>query len=746
MVSSIRLHGVVAAAVSLAAILLTLPAPPARAVDRRNNTPHEVPLVTSEVAVDGVLDEEVWDRALVMRVDTEVRPGENVPAPVRTDMLLAYSETHFYVAFRAYDPDPSLIRARMCDRDRMWDDEWVVIGIDTYNDQRGGFEFACNPLGIQGDTANGVHGDGNAWDGIWDSAGRVFDWGYSVEMAIPFSTLRFQRSEGEQVWGVDAVRSYPRDVRHHIGLYSRDRDNNCYYCQMERLVGFAGVSPGRNIEIDPTAAATASQYREDFPVGDFGDVDDEYDVGVTARWGVTPSVILSAAVNPDFSQVEADAVQLDVNTRYALEYEEKRPFFLEGAGIFDFHYTRSIADPIWGLKLTGKAGGNGFGAIVARDEVTNLLFPGSDGSDDTSLDMESTATVLRYQRDIGSQSYATVFYNGREGADYRNRVLGVATELWFNDSTEIEFVGGGSWTSYPGAVVNEFGQPEGEFFGDAYALEVGNYTSGLDVYLNYAKLSDDFRQDLDFFPEVGYSETEAGFGHTWQAGSESWWTMLNFGSEYSYEKMENGDLRSKGYSFWANYEGVKESFADLNGFFGVETHEGEAFDVWRVYYDGGYWPTGSLFVMADGSYGEFVDYDNLRTGHRFTVAPRVEAKLGDRLSAEVCHTYQRFDVDDGRLYTANVSYLKTVYQFTPRAFLRAILQNVHYDMNPHAYGDPDMDSEYRGLGSQVLFSYKINPQTVFFLGYSDSYAGDQDVDLTQSQRTVFAKIGYALVL
>ncbi|MFH1502523.1 MAG: carbohydrate binding family 9 domain-containing protein [Candidatus Eisenbacteria bacterium] len=243
-------------ATCLVALLAASLTTPAGADDRRNNTPYRVPLVTTEVLVDGVLDEDAWERALVMGVNTEVRPGESVPALVETDMLMVYSETHFYVAFRAFDPDPSLIRARMCDRDRMWDDEWVVIGIDTYNDQRGGFEFACNPFGIQGDTANGIHGDGNAWDSIWDSAGRIFDWGYSVEMAIPFSTLRFQRTDGDQIWGVDAVRSYPRDVRHHIGLYAKDRDNNCYFCQMERLIGFEGAMPGRSTaRTSPTEAS-----------------------------------------------------------------------------------------------------------------------------------------------------------------------------------------------------------------------------------------------------------------------------------------------------------------------------------------------------------------------------------------------------------------------------------------------------------------------------------------------------------
>ncbi len=730
---------------ALAMLLSRAAAEPASATTEK--TPWRVPKVTSPVVIDGVLDDDVWERALVMGVNTEVRPGENVPAPVETDMLLAYSESHFYVAFRALDSDPSRIRARLCDRDRMWDDEWVVIGIDTYNDQRGGYEFACNPLGIQGDTAGGVHGDGNAWDAIWDSAGRIFDWGYSVEMAIPFSSLRFQRSEGEQIWGVDAVRSYPRDVRHHIGLYPRDRDNNCYYCQMEKLVGFGGATPGRNLEIDPTISATASQVRPGFTEGAFDDPESEYDVGVTGRWGVTPNVTLSAAVNPDFSHVEADAFQLSVNRRDALWYEEKRPFFLEGAGIFNDFYTRSIADPIWGVKLTGKEGANAFGALVAQDEVTDLIIPGSERSQWTTLDMESTAAVLRYRRDVGEQSQVDVLMNGRTGGDYHNLVGGAKADLWLSESAHAGLAALASRTSYPDSVADAFSQPVGEFDGGGYGVELGHYTSGLDVFAEYAQLGPDFRTDLGFTTRVGFSVAEAGLGHTWYADSDNWWTNLNLGSKYERREDSEGGLLSEGYHLWSNYQGQKESFGHLGGWLGTETYGGEALDTWDISYDAGFWPTGWLFLMANGSYGEHIDTADVRTGRRFALTPRVEAKIGRHLSAELAHNYERFDVDDGRLYTANLTYLKAVYQFSPRVFVRAIAQLYNEDRDLVLYVDPaGLGSEESWLASQILLSYKINPQTVFFLGYSDFHYGDQPRDIVQTDRTLFAKIGYAFVL
>jgi hypothetical protein len=706
--------------------------------------PHRIPKVEGDFHIDGVLDEQLWQQALVMGVNTEVRPGENIPAPVQTDMLLAYDDVNFYVAFRALDPDPSQIRARLCDRDNMWDDEWVIIGVDTYNDQRGGFEFACNPLGIQGDTAQGVHGDGNSWDAIWDSAGRITDWGYCVEMAIPFSSLKFQRTEGDQIWGVDAVRSYPRDVRHHIGLFARDRDNNCYYCQMEKLVGFAGVTPGKSIELDPTFSAVTQQEREDFVEGPFVE-QDTYDLGLTARWGVTPNTMLAAALNPDFSQVEADAIQLDVNTRYALSYEEKRPFFLESAGMFVNSYSRSIADPSWGLKLTGKEGGNAFGALVARDQATNLIFPMGEYSESASLDMETTASLLRYRRDVGQSSSFTAILNDRQGDGYSNLVGGARGDFMIAGTYGLNGSALFSTTEYPDSVALGYCQPTDAFDDHWYNLSAGRYTSGLDVYAEYNEIGSGFRNDLGFMPDTGHRDAEVGFGHTWQDDADNWWNMLNVGSCYRYEEREDGDPRLQGTRFWASYNGRKESFLETNGWVGMEAYAGRDFDTWSVEGEAGLWPTGSFFAMTDFRFGETIDYANAQTGDVLTLSPAVQCMVGRHLTANLSHTYERLDVPGGRLYTANVSFLRTVYQLSPEMFVRAILQYEDYDFEPLLYPYP-MGPEYQSLTSQVLFSYKLNPQTVLFLGYSDGRYGDRSVDLTQTDRTFFAKIGYALTL
>ena len=194
------------------------------------NPPFRVPKVNSHIDVDAYLNESFWKEAVKINANIEVGPGENIPAPVKTEALIAYDNERIFVAIIAYDDNPSEIRAHLVDRDKIWDDDWVLILFDTFNDQRRTYDFVCNPFGIQADIIETPTGGGGSWDAIWDSNGRITDEGYIVEMCIPFNALSFPRTEGDQIWGFDVVRSYPRSVRHHIGAFPRDRDNNCYMC------------------------------------------------------------------------------------------------------------------------------------------------------------------------------------------------------------------------------------------------------------------------------------------------------------------------------------------------------------------------------------------------------------------------------------------------------------------------------------------------------------------------------------
>ena len=458
--------------------------------------PHQVPLISGPIVINGSLDDEAWHQALELEMKYEVRPGENVEPPVRTLVLLAYDKSTLYIAFRAFDPDPAAIRAHLMDRDSAWYDDWVGVVLDTFNDERRSFDFLVNPFGIQMDFTETSDSEDNGFDAIWDSKGRVYDWGFAVEIAIPFTSLRFQRTGEDQIWGFDALRSYKRNVDHRMGLFPRDRNNNCYLCQTVKIKGFAGVDPGRNLEIVPTLTAVRTDARDEIPGGDFQELNSDVEAGITARWGFTPNMTINATVNPDFSQVEADSLQLDINEPFALYFNERRPFFTEGADFFrtpfDIVYTRTMRDPTWGLKLTGKEGANTIGAYVVRDESNNLIFPGSQGSSATSLHENVTASVFRYKRDIGSKYTLGVMATDREGGDYYNRVFGFDGGFRFTNTDYLSLTAYGSSTRYSQKIAQNFSQPEGGFSDYLWEAYYSHSTRDYSLYGQYADVGKRF--------------------------------------------------------------------------------------------------------------------------------------------------------------------------------------------------------------------------------------------------------------
>lgn len=741
--------GLVLAAVALCAICPSISA----AVSQGEGTPdapYLIPVTQGEMRIDGVLDDAEWADALVLELKYEVQPGENVPAPVKTEVMLIYDTVHLYIGFRCHDPDPSAIRAHLSDRDHVGGDDWAGVVLDTFNDERRSFDFVVNPLGVQWDFIETASGS-PSWDAIWESAGRITSWGYALEMSIPFNQLRFQYSDEPQVWGFDAFRSYPRRQRHHLGLFPRDRNNNCYLCQALKIQGFKGASPGRNIEISPTLTGVRTDVRSPFPGGEFDTENEDVDPGITARWGVTPNMTLSGTANPDFNQVEADAMQLDINTPFDLYYSERRPFFLEGADFFntlkDAVYTRTMHDPKYGLKLTGKESGNTVGAYVVRDDRTNLIFPRSQESESTSLPMESTASILRYKRDIGNRYTLGGLFTSRNGEDYYNHLLGFDADLLVTQTDQFQIQLLGSWTEYPEDLAARFDQKQGQIKDEYVAFEWDHAGRSHYLWLDYDNVGKGFRADLGFIPQIGFENVEGGYFYIYNPPQGSWWSYFRAGGEYSYYGEQDGALLGSGGELWTQFGGALQSYYYFGLLHNREAYRGREFDLTSFASETGFEPTGSVEMRLITRLGEQIDYFNIepRAGDRIYLRPMAELRLGKHLRLDVDHVYERLSVDAGRLYNAYVSNLTAIYQFNVRTFFRAVLQHVYYDRNKSAYTDPEVDSEFSRFFSQLLFSYKINPRTMLFLGYSDNYDGTDEYDLTRSDRTFFAKIGYAFV-
>jgi hypothetical protein len=707
-----------------------------------------------EVRVDGRLDEPAWPAALPIELPFEISPGENTPAPVRTICLLTFDDARLYIGFRALDPEPARIRAHVADRDSVFRNDVVGIVLDTFADGRRAFEFVVNPLGVQMDAmlsdVAGMNED-LAWDAIWSSAGRITDDGYEVEIAIPFSSLRFPRGVASQAWRVLPFRNWPRDAMHVLRAIPNDRNRSCFLCQLGAVDGLQGMVPGRNIELIPTLTVTRQDVREDVPGAPLVEGDREDELGLSARWGITPNLQLNGALNPDFSQVEADAPQLSINRLFTNFYPEKRPFFLEGADFFNGQlrvvHTRQVADPSWGAKLTGKEGRNALGAFVAHDRVTNLLFPGADGSSLVTVEgLENTTGVLRWRRDVGAGSTLGVFATSREGDGYSNRLGGVDGWVRLGRSDVVRFAALQSWTRYPEDVAAANDQPQGTFDGANGLLEYQHDSRNWSGWAGVTLREPGFRADAGFIPTVDFRSYWTGAERIIWGGPGRWFDKLRAGANIWHDERWDRSLLSEGVSGWARYDGPLQSTLRFEGEYATRAYSGTDFDIRGATLFFNIRPTGNFTTSLELGARRGIDYENVRPGTAISVEPGLTYNLGRHLYTQFDHVWEKFDEDEGWLYRVHQSALRVVYQFNVRLFARATLQRTYLRQNLAIPRAETPEAEVEDLFGQFLVSYKVNPQTVVFVGYSDGREAQGGTPRVVTERTFFAKVGYAWVM
>ena len=722
----------------------------------------QVAKAASKIVVDGVLDEESWSAAPVILLPFEWQPGENIPAPVKTECLVTYDIHNLYVGFRCFDSEPKKIRAHLMDRDdtdTLILDDHVSFMVDAFNDERRAFQFRVNPMGVQAD-ANFSELEGYedfSWDAIWSAAAKITDWGYAVEVAIPLGQLRFRKSDGPQTWGFEAERSWPRDTRHRIISHPRSRNVNCILCQFNKLTGFEGIIPGKNIELNPTFTASRTDAMDpaEYPDGSLERGKAAAEAGLTAKWGITPNLILNATANPDFSQVEADVAQLEINRRFALFYPEKRPFFLEGADLFltpiQAVFTRTVADPVWGTKLTGKSGRTAMGFFGAQDEITNLVFPSNQDTSQASLSQDAYGGVFRLRQDVGRMSTLGVLYTGRAGTDYFNHVAGADGFLRLDQKNSIIFQFLHSETDYPSAVAVDYGQNESRFGGNAVNLQFQHFSRNWIVQALYEDLSPGFRSDYGFVPRVDTRRGEAMvFRQIW-GKPKGWFNLIRLGVMGQLIYDHGGTLTDRGLMLGVVYQGNLETQANFHGNFLRTYYEGRYFDTAFGTVDFRFRPFSGSEIGVQGMAGQSIDYENSRPADVLAVGPNASFSLFRHLNLILSQSYERLYAGADTIYTANLVQTKIVWNFNVRSFVRAVVQYRDLQQNPAMYTFP-VDSRAKGLFTQFLFSYKLNPRTVLFLGYADngiggvfdSWLGSGRVGITRTDRTFFLKIGYAL--
>jgi hypothetical protein len=708
----------------------------------------------SRIKIDGIIDEEAWQKAVKIPLPFEWYPGDNIPAPVETECMITYNRSNLYFAFRCFDPEPAKIRAHLMNRDEIntfVQDDYVSVMIDTFNDERRSFQFRVNPLGVQADAFfSELEGyEDFSWDAIWTSAGIMTDVGYTIEIAIPFNQLRFPKDKAVKTWGFEAERSYPRSHRHRCTTHITNRDISCILCQFNKIKGFKNISPGRNLEFDPTLTINRTDKRGDFPIGEIETGKIKIEPGITAKWGISPNLILNAAVNPDFSQVEADAAQLEVNTRFALRYPEKRPFFLEGADFFltpiEAVFTRTVYDPAWGIKSTGKVGKNAIGFFTAQDNYNNLIFPSNQGSGSTSVKEDVFSGVFRYRRDVGKGSTIGALYTGRSGDEYLNHTAGIDAFLRISKTKTMTFQYIHSQTGYPDEIASNFNQPIGSFPGDALFIQFKHFGRNAIYFIEYEDLSPGFRADYGFIPRVDTKRIEASVEPRLWGKKNGWFSKISFGITGKRITYHDNTLTNQDIQLFFKYWGPLQTYFQPGFTRKKELYGGITFDMNVFQASFNVKPTGGLNLSLSSRYGDTIDYSNSRLASSLLINPGIELGLGKHFNMNLDHIFERLSLEGDSVYTANLFQARLVYNLNVRTFIRAIVQYTHISRDIDLYIFP-VDPLTRKLFIQFLFSYKLNPQTVLFIGYSDNHLGEKGIDLTRTDRTFFLKIGYALVM
>ena len=704
------------------------------------------------IAVDGEL-EAAWTGATRIETWFETNPGDNLPAKVKSVGYLTYDDRFLYAAFEFSDPEPGKIRAPYGDRDNVPSStDYGGIILDTQNEGKRAVMFLANPRGIQYDAnTDDSSGEDNSPDYFWDSAARVHNGGWTLEMRIPFSSLRYRRAEA-QTWRIMLYRNYPRDFRYQFFSTTLPKGGNCFICRSNSLTGLRGLPEGGKLVVAPYV--TGAQVAR--PSGDLGteleNDDPEGDGGLDAKWTPSENTALDLTINPDFSQIESDVAQIGVNERFALFFPEKRPFFLEGIELFSTPiqavYTRTITSPRWGTRATGRLGQTAYTALLAEDRGGgSAILPGPNGSSFADQDFRSYVFLGRGRRDMG-RSFVSLLATDREIDDGGfNRVIGPDFEWRPNDKDQITGQFLFSWNETPNRPDLADEWDGRKLSGHAAELWWFRSTPKMDYFALYRDFSDEFRADNGFVPQVGYRRGYAEVGRTIRP-TTGFLRRLRMFVVASADWERDGDLIFRRIMPAVGMDGKLNSFMRFEGHFDEVRAGDRTFPRNRL----GYVIEGSPArvlnrIGINGTIGGQVDFANARRGTGGTINAFATVRPTDHLELRFNGSEQWLDVDaedgrSGRLFTALVARLRTQYTFSARTYVRLIGQWVETDRDPSLYTFDVADKSGDFSGS-ALFAYKLNWQSVLFVGYGDERALDEFENLEKAGRQFFVKVSYA---
>ena len=710
-----------------------------------------VPRASGKIVIDGDLTDPGWAGAARAVNFTEVSPRESGRPDVETEAWVTYDAENLYVAILAKD-DPRTIRSSLTDRDAIFQDDFAGILLDTYGDASWAYYLLVNPKGIQGDLRFSTsRGEDSRFDIIYKSDGKVTAEGYVVEMAIPFASLRFP-DQPVQTWRATFWRNRPRSSEQEITWAATRRGDPCALCQYGILTGIEGIKPGGALELIPAAVATQSSALDDSddPASRFRNGKVDGDLSLTAKYAFKSGLTAEAALNPDFSQVESDASQVDVNTTFALSFPERRPFFQEGSDLFGTNlsvvYTRNINDPLAAVKLVQRTGRSSIAYLGARDDHSPILLPFEERSF-TARGGKSISNIVRARRTFGRNSWlGAIVTDRRLSANGGGSVGGIDGTIAFARQYQLEFQLIGSQTREPNDPTLTMGV-------DTLTFDRGRHTARFDgeTFEGYAQYTSVERSgrtwsfDFDYYASSPAFRADNGFETRNNSRRVSMFQGLDFYSEDRFiERISPRLYVSRGWNFEGqrklqvfelNLETQFKGQSELSLGYSArdELFRGVRFEG-LDFYSASLDATPTKHVSFDLSVGHGdriarnVATPVVGTGTDWEISATLRPASWVSLSPSVEHSDLRAGGQE--VFSGYIVRNRTNLQFTRGLFLRLVVEYDNFD---------------RALIVEPLLTYRLNPFSLIYLGSSRGYRDFEGaVGWTRTETQYFAKVQYLI--
>ena len=685
----------------LAAFLLA--GPGAAAADQSAPVVLSAVRAASTPVIDGSLADEAWrHEPLALGEWLSYNPLHGDRIPQGTRVWAAYDDRYLYFAFECQDPEPDRVKTSVTRRDNIFSDDWVGLSLDSLGTGQVAYHMMVNPSGVQLDMLNSVSGGEDlSPDWIWDSAGTRTDGGYSVEIRLPLQSIRFARGTNVRT----GILFWRRVSRLGVSVSWPALEPGKWVFQKHAALMFDRLEAPLTRELIPATTYAFNESR-DTPQ-DWSTAANKGDFGFSGRVGLTSTVTLDATVNPDFSQVESDSFQVEVNQRFPVFFSEKRPFFMEGADIFRLAgvgngdasmiaavHTRRIVDPIVGFKFTGSAGRLSFGTLNASDQAAGRSLE----EFDPRRDDDRMFNVGRVRYSLGTDRFAgALIADTRFGAD-RNTVGGADVSWRIGGGQRFTMMALHSWTE-DAAGARSGAATQMNYSADSTRV---NFGAQLEHY------DRDFSMETAFYNRTGFTSAWTYLGVNFYPDKTRYpWIRRIVPFTFTQggrDRMAGGDdiLNVSGFRF--NF--TRQGFFRIDWFFGREPWAGRRFDIRRMRTLGEVQLFPWLYVDGYRHAGRSIFYDpvNPFAGEESRTAAGITFQPTGRLTQRVEYTRVLFDRADGgeRVYDIDILNTRTTYQFTRTFSLRGIAQ---------------YDSSQRRVLTDFLSSYELRPGTVIYGGY-----------------------------